>query len=152
MKYRIAVCIGVIFSIFILVSCSLDIVPKDAQADIYINTNQSEQSPNLKIITIPIGDWNVQRHSNVSVAHGLSDINSIRMVTCIIRNDSGTKIFTMANSFTDNTFYAYCDITLNCIDTIYVNLQRVGAPGRFGNTDFDSTSYNRGWITIWYEE
>ena len=42
------------------------------------------------------------------------------------------------------------DIAVSGITSKKVVLIRK-ASGSFDSSDFDSTSYNRGWVTVWYE-
>lgn len=95
----------------------------------------------LKQKIVDIGDWNMDTTSPLAVAHGLT-LSKIRDVAVMIRNDA------------DTTYYLLNDTTnggsILSIDATNVNLERTAA-GIFDNTSFDSTSYNRGWITITYE-
>jgi hypothetical protein len=105
---------------------------------------------------IQIGDWNMSSSSSVSVAHGIADYTKIRSVSIMVRDDSGVMyplaLFTK-NGLTGGYYW---------FDSTTVILQRIdssnatemfGADGlpAFTNTNFDATSYNRGWITITYE-
>jgi hypothetical protein len=142
----------ILISISFIMSCSVGTGRESIIGPTQPGNIQTLTIPNLTVITIEIGDWDMDKYGTKSVAHQLTDINTIRMITCVMRNDNGTSIYTMANAFTNDLFYAYCDLTLSSIDTTNVNLQRIPLPGKFDSKNFDNTSYNRGWITIWYEE
>lgn len=95
---------------------------------------------------LEIGDWNMDLISNKFVAHGVTGAN-IRCVSAIVRPDSGTSRYALTPG--SITTAAEVDGWISSWDATLVNLDiRVG--GAFDNTNFDSTSYNRGWVTIWY--
>lgn len=93
---------------------------------------------------IEIGDWNMDTTLSVNIAHGLT-MSKIRNVHALIRNDADT-IYTM--------FPGYITASGSFIDKISLSSTEITlfrAPSsEFDSTDFDSTSYNRGWITIEY--
>ncbi len=97
---------------------------------------------------IEIGDWDMNASASTSVAHGMTNWKNIRRTTIFIRNDTDGGLFdlngTQALGGTNNG-------GLNGIDNTNINLTRMNTPGQFDSVDFDSTSYNRGWITIEYE-
>ncbi|MCP5005377.1 MAG: DUF4384 domain-containing protein [Planctomycetes bacterium] len=100
----------------------------------------------LNVKTVDIGDWNMDSTNQVSVAHGL-DHTKIRTVNTTIRNDSGSGGLGL-NSITEDalplvSFYSYLWDSTNII----LNRQ---ISGEFDSTDYNATSYNRGWIVIWY--
>lgn len=94
----------------------------------------------LKTKIIDIGDWDMVATSSVNVAHGLT-LADIRNVSVVIRHDADTNHYPLDRD--DNTNVAgnwsanATNITMNRI-----------AGALFDNTNFDSTSFNRGWITI----
>ncbi len=106
----------------------------------------------LKTNVIEIGDWNMDTTAagsfTATVAHGLgSDFAKIRSLEVIIRNDANTQLWKF-NSFSLasgdlNDQFTYADST-------NINLRQAVTTG-YQNVNFDSTSYNRGWITIKYE-
>jgi len=89
---------------------------------------------NVKILNI--GDWDMDATGTVNVAHGLllSDVRSWEV--SIIRDDSLNYAKLMTSGSTE-------------INTTDVTLRRVLA-GAFDNTDYDATTFNRGFITIWH--
>lgn len=104
----------------------------------------------LKCKIIEIGDWNMDSSTSKTVAHGMANIMTIRGITVIVRNDDNNTVYTMAGSFTTDANYAYCDLTVDYVDATNVSMHRVLSPGKFDSTNFNATSYNRGWITILY--
>jgi len=99
---------------------------------------------------IDIGDWNMDTLGIIAVAHGLSatEWKTIRTISVMIRNDVGALfegIFSLM--FGDITGAVAGNI--QAINDTDINLQRTGT-GYFDSTDFDSTGYNRGWITLEY--
>lgn len=97
---------------------------------------------------VEIGDWNMDSTNSVQVVHGLSDITKIRSIEVIIKNDSSLNVFKLetADRLTGLSTGGYIDQVTST--EIYMN--RVNG-GLFDSTDFNSTSYNRGWITILYQ-
>jgi len=91
---------------------------------------------------VDIGDWNMDSTASVSVAHGLT-LAKIRAYDVFIRNDSGELWrTTQYDATTFISAYAKADAT-NIVITRY-------SPSFFDSTDFNATSYNRGWIIIEY--
>lgn len=91
--------------------------------------------------TISIGDWNMDNTVTLTVTHGITDFNKIRRVTVMIRNDANTSMLDLTygnGSFPDGS------ITVNSADL----LLRRNTGGLFDSTDYDSTGYNRGFVTI----
>lgn len=100
-----------------------------------------------KVKVLDIGDWNMDSTSSVSVLHGLADYKKIRGVSMIVvRDDSDTNYYSLPffNSSTSENG------GVTGITSTTVNVGRLTG-GVFDNTSFDSTSFNRGWITIIYE-
>ncbi len=99
----------------------------------------------LKFKTIDIGDWNMDSTTDISVAHGLT-LSTIRFVSITIRNDADSAYYPISGR-SDTT--AALDAQIRSLNSTNVTLRR-STGGPFDGTDYDSTSYNRGWITIWY--
>lgn len=95
----------------------------------------------LDTVIVEIGDWNMDSTANVDIAHGQTYAN-IRRVSVIIRDDADTYRYSFCNFF-DGTV----DIGVSWYNSTNVRIFRL-ASGTFDSTDFDSTSYNRGWIII----
>jgi hypothetical protein len=105
----------------------------------------------LRRKTIEIGDWNMNTTASATVAHGLSATvwKKTRHIEIVIRNDADTEYYT--DSHDEATTSAGAGgVEVNKIDSTNVTLNRA-SPGAFDSTSFEDTSYNRGWVTIWYE-
>ena len=95
---------------------------------------------NLQPRVYKIGDWDMNADNSKQVAHGLGDNwKKVRIINVLIRSDSATNQ------------QEFCTVgggtaTVNNID---ISLARL-IGGIFDNPGYDSTSFNRGWITIWY--
>ena len=91
---------------------------------------------------VNIGDWNMDSTASVTVAHGLTLAN-IRDVQVLIRQDLDTPYYPL-----DYSGHGYWNvISAGGVVALYRT-----AGGTFDSTDFDATSFNRGWITITYVE
>lgn len=97
----------------------------------------------LKTIVVNIGDWDMDGTLTVNVAHGLADFKKIRIIDIIVRNDADTLYYELDRGNALGGGVA-------SIDTTNVTIYRT-APSDFDTTDFNSTGYNRGWVTITYE-
>ena len=88
---------------------------------------------------IDIGDWDMFADASVSVVHGLV-FADIRTVTVLIRDDNNNiKKDLLVDIGSDNMQVGTTNVLLNR-----------SAGGSFDSVDFDSTAFNRGWITIEY--
>lgn len=99
---------------------------------------------NLKILNI--GDWNMDSTIDVNVAHGLTTSKIIGFQVCI-RDDGDTYRQLLAGP----DAAAFLPQAYSYISSGNVYIRRLPA-GAFDNTNYDSTSYNRGWILIWYTD
>jgi hypothetical protein len=103
----------------------------------------------MKTKVIEIGDWNMDTTESESVAHGLgNDYKKIRSVSAIIRTDS------YGHSYFPLTYYVDelsggVEGGIGDFDSTSILLKRKTG-GYFDSTTFNSTSYNRGWVTITY--
>ncbi len=92
-----------------------------------------------------IGDWNMDSSNTVNVAHGLSTVyKNIKSITVTIRDDNDTNYYTIPN-FIQATGIISAGIV--SYDSTNIVIGRTTS-GFFDSTTFDSTSYNRGWVTI----
>lgn len=92
-------------------------------------------------VEIEIGDWNMDSTPTLVIPHGLSgtEYKTVRQISASIRNDADTIVYTLPYDNGSPT---------NITSTTFVLFNIVG--GFFDSTSFDSTSYNRGFITFWY--
>lgn len=101
----------------------------------------------LNVVTIEIGDWDMDTLNAVSVLHGLADWTKIRSVSAMILDDNSTNMY---NLLYDNTVGTGTS-AIYVQNSGHIALARhIG--GIFDNSGFDSTSFNRGFITIHYED
>lgn len=101
---------------------------------------------NINKKIVEIGDWNMDSTASKDVAHGVT-LSKIRTVNAMIRNDADDTYYPVENSYNNATFVASCYIYE--IDATSIKMSRY-ATSTFDSANFDSTSYNRGWITIEY--
>jgi len=97
----------------------------------------------LNTKVIDIGDWNMDVLIAVSVIHGLTS-SKIRAISVLIRHDNDINVIGFPADDAASTSDEFASF-----DTVNIVLSR-GTAGYFDNTGYDSTSYNRGWITIQY--
>lgn len=93
-----------------------------------------EQLPTVSFVTIVIGDWNILASNLLTIAHGLADYKKIRGFKVIIRDDTDTTYQMNASG-----------ATLNYIDGPNIHLI---VDSFFQTTAYDSTGFNRGWVTF----
>lgn len=100
----------------------------------------------LRTKVMDIGDWNMDTTGSVSIAHGLS-FQKVRSISVLIRNDLDTEYYDLsANHEPGNSGGPFPLIHANNTNIV---LERMPG-GFFDDTNYDSTTYNRGWITIIY--
>ena len=109
----------------------------------------------LKVKVVDIGEWDMDTGGDGSatktVAHGLStDYKKIRSISVIIRDDNDANYYDLDKVTTGSEIK---EGGVSSIDATNITLAHSGrAPGPFDNNVFDTdTSFNRGWVTIWYE-
>lgn len=104
----------------------------------------------LKTKVIEIGDWDMVNDTIKTITHGISDFTKIRSVATIIRPDSDqTQLYKPLNTLQD-PFGGSIEGGVNNITSTSIQLTRLDT-GFFDSTNYNETSYNRGWITITYE-
>lgn len=116
----------------------------------------SEYTGGNKYKTVEIGDWNMDTTTSLSIpitSFGLEDsdtgLGRIRGVQCRIRDDaaqSNRDICYINGSFTLDGSVSAEDEGIGGINILLS--RRTG--GVFDSASFDATSYNRGWVTVWY--
>lgn len=101
-----------------------------------------------KMKVVEIGDWNMDTTLGVNIAHSLSatEWKTVRQIDVIIRNDADGQYFKIEYPNSGNL-----DGAVAGINSTNISLERTTS-GFFDSTSFDSTSYNRGFITFWYVE
>lgn len=115
-------------------------------------SNQASSLPDtgIKILNkkiIEIGDWNMDATGAIIVLHGLTDFLKVRSITAMIINDDSTLIDTL-DKFTSSNQQSEGGI--GSVSDMVVSLVRKTS-GIFDSTSYDSTSFNRGFITVEFE-
>ena len=97
---------------------------------------------------IEIGDWDMQTATVQTVTHTLGALShrQVRQIDVIIRDDANSEISPLNRYTAGGTLEGGCKAMTNSAFTLE---RRTG--GTFDSTDYNATSYNRGWITVWYE-
>lgn len=93
---------------------------------------------------VDIGDWNMDGTSTITVAHGLTYDKIIGISSVYVRNDADSARYPLQSIDGVNM-----DGYIIGYDSTHVTIARVTGQF-FDSTDFDSTSYNRGWIVFEY--
>ncbi len=103
---------------------------------------------NLKTKIIEIGDWDMDATPGVGITHGVT-FSKIKSVSAIILQDNTVNAIPLntGNSITDSTPQGF----IGFITTTSISLLRLTG-GIFDVTLYNATSFNRGWVTIQYEE
>ena len=112
------------------------------------NTLTYGSSVDYAIKTIDIGDWDMDADTTKIIFHGLSvtEWQTIRSISVIIRNDVDA-IYYKLESLIDVDGYLAGGVQSFTSTKILLNRRLLGF---FDSVDFDSTSYNRGWVTVQY--
>ena len=98
---------------------------------------------------IEIGDWDMDTTSSLNIAHGFNDRNQILSVIFVIRNDADSQSFTVHyNQSVGGDSQRVLNIST--ITNIEIDISRITG-STFDSVNFNSTSYNRGWIYISYK-
>jgi hypothetical protein len=108
----------------------------------FVNSFLPTGASNLKIAKVSLGDWNMQSVDSISVAHGIADFSKIIIAFARVRNDANT-------SYTDVYSGEGASIIWDATNVI-ITIRGDGGDF-FESTDYNSTSYNRGDMTIIYE-
>lgn len=108
-----------------------------------VTKSQLDASTSRSIVNI--GDWNMDSTSSVTVNHGIADFTKIRGIEVMIRNDADNNYLQLDSIDSSGNIFG----GLNNIGATTITLLRV--TGRaFDGTGYDSTSFNRGFVTIFY--
>jgi len=110
-----------------------------------IKTDSNGTNEVIRTKVLDIDDWDMSAATGtgtITVTHGLT-LAKIRQVNALIRRDDDASYFSflLGESVTEQ----------NNIQALASNIQLTRAVGgQFDNVNFNSTSFNRGWITITY--
>lgn len=103
-------------------------------------------SAELKVKVINIGDWNMDSTASVNVAHGVT-LDNIRSVDFVIKDDNSTnRYMSRGSTAADGEMQMWVD----SIGATNIVLARLTG-GYFDTAAFDATSFNRGYVTIFYQ-
>lgn len=94
---------------------------------------------------IAIGNWNMDTTATLNVAHGLSDISKIMSASIMIISDT-SAVVTELTSNVDNGDVAGGNYL---IDATQFQLSRITG-GIYDGVGYDSSPFNRGYITVQY--
>lgn len=105
----------------------------------------SSTGNNYTTKTIEIGDWDMDATVGVAVSHGLSatEWKTVRVMDVIIRDDADSGYSPLSSKSSAIDGY------LREIEAASINLYRITS-GSYDSASYDSTGYNRGWVTIQY--
>jgi len=108
-------------------------------------TVQAIADLNGSLITtiVNIGDWDMDATASVSIAHGIADYSKIRSVSVLIIPDAATTLIPLDTSAAGGVPAG----AIGQIQSVNIPLYRT-ATETFDSTNYDSTSFNRGYITI----
>ena len=103
---------------------------------------------------INMGDWNMDTTNELSLAHGLgASWKNVRSIKGMLRDDTDSAYYCIptAVQLVDGHADLFFGRLLGepAIDATNIHLFRTTG-GAFDNAGFDSTPFNRGWITIEY--
>lgn len=110
----------------------------------YENIQDVSEIP-LKCTVVDIGDWNMDATISIQVAHGLT-LSNIRNINVVVRDDADSIHIPL--NYGDVTALGVPAGDFNAQSTDVYLARDLG--GFFDNANYDATSYNRGWITIWH--
>jgi len=99
--------------------------------------------------TVNIGDWNMDTTISVTPLHNLSatEWKTIKSISVIIRDDLDSTYYPLDLAYTTDT--GVTSGAIQYFDFLGIKIERFTA-AFFDSSFFDSTAYNRGWITFEY--
>lgn len=96
---------------------------------------------------INIGDWNMDSTGSVTVASGIT-MTKVRRMSAIIRMDDDSQYHNLTDSL-NGSIYKLSGNNITLARTATGDPSGFG--GGFDNGNYDSTSFNRGWINLEYD-
>ncbi len=115
------------------------------------NISFNDGTNKFKTIVLEIGNWDMDATASVTVAHGLADHTKIRGASLVIRRDNASIDIPTGGYATYGYDVGFGDeFGAAAIDATNVNIYRVAA-GVYDSTDYNSTPFNRGWVTLLVE-
>ncbi len=101
---------------------------------------------NFKIKIIEIGSWNMldDAQKEIPISQTSLDISQIRGISAMVRNDEGTNMNNAGEMHTTD------ELSIRILNN---NIRLYRDRGYYDNSNYKRWAlYNRGWITITYEE
>jgi hypothetical protein len=111
------------------------------------NDGNTSGHTQTKILNIVIGDWNMDSTALVSIAHGL-DITKIRSVSVLIRDDASVYLVPLSGIDPNGSAGDEDGFFVNGENLTITRL----TSGKFDSSEYNSTGFNRGFITIIHEQ
>ena len=109
------------------------------------STTLTARTADLNTKIVNIGDWDMDATATVNIAHGLT-LSKIRAVSVMIRNDADTSYTSLEHAYQTNALQGAWQVDATNVDcTRWLT-------GQYDSVNYDSTSYNRGWIIIQYTD
>lgn len=106
---------------------------------------QSELGNQLITKVVEIGDWDMDADPSVDIAHGLgTDYKKTRGLSVIIRDDADASFFALPTIDASGNGNGGASLLSNGTD---IRITRTTG-GFLDSSLFNSTSFNRGWVTI----
>ena len=121
---------------------------KDALGTLYASKQVLKRPGEIYTKLIDIGDWDMDTTGNLTVAHEVP-LDKISSIDVIIRNDANSTYLPLVGNYSTvigeyiGGYYAVTSAGINLLRT---------ASGLFDSSDYNSTSYNRGRVTVTYEQ
>lgn len=126
-----------------------NVLKTDDALVVALGIDPGAQGQNIGFKRVQIGDWNMDSTSSVGVALGVI-LASVLMVHVEIFNDSYGGAGSAKYDLLQAGYHELHGVTGQHPGTLAViDLYRT-ASGFFDNTSFDSTSFNRGYVDIWF--
>ena len=111
-----------------------------------VNSKGTSSSP-IKMAVFEIGDWDMSATTSIDLTVGTITMTQITGTVAWIRNDANTSIQNLEFSASGvGNLGGRIDIQPS---GGHVELVRFGT-GPFDSINFNATSYNRGWLHVWY--
>jgi hypothetical protein len=112
-------------------------------------TQVTDGTNNINPKILSIGDWDMNTTASVNVAHGLT-VGNIRTISVSIRSDDTTALHKLpeSNLLSDGTGGTDIHADFYLLGSDIVIYRKTS--GKFDTAGYDSTSFNRGWVTITY--
>lgn len=101
----------------------------------------------LNTVIVDIGDWNMDSTDSVNVTHNL-DVTKIRSITGTIHDDNQVLRYPIAEYANAGT--PTHEVWIQQISSTVVTIRRLLSGAFDGSSNFNATSFNRGYLVIQY--